>query len=44
MFPPLAQTRACGFALRLLRHHASAVRYQKFHGEDIVSVQVEGSA
>ena len=30
-------------SLRLLRHHASAVRHQKFHGVDIVTVQVEGS-
>ena len=29
-------------SLRLLRHHASAVRHQKFHGVDIVTVQVEG--
>ena len=31
-------------SLRLLRHHASAVRHQKFHGVDIVTVQVEGIA
>ena len=31
------------FSLRLLRHHASAVRHQKFHGVDIVTVQVEGN-
>ncbi len=31
-------------SLRLLRHHASAVRHQKYHGVDIVTVQVEGSA
>ena len=31
-------------SLRLLRHHASTVRHQKFHGVDIVTVQVEGSA
>lgn len=31
-------------SLRLLRYHASAVRHQKFHGVDIVTVQVEGSA
>ena len=30
-------------SLRLLRHHSSAVRHQKFHGVDIVTVQVEGS-
>ena len=29
-------------SLRLLRYHASAVRLQKFHGVDIVTVQVEG--
>ena len=31
-------------SLRLLRHHASAVRHQKFHGVDIVTVRVEGGA
>ncbi len=31
-------------SLRLLRYHASTVRHQKFHGVDIVTVQVEGSA
>ena len=31
-------------SLRLLRHHSAAVRHQKFHGVDIVTVQVEGSA
>ena len=31
-------------SLRLLRSYASAVRHQKFHGVDIVTVQVEGSA
>ena len=31
-------------SLRLLRHHATAVRHQKFHGVDIVTVQVEGDA
>ena len=30
-------------SLRLLRHYSSAVRHQKFHGVDIVTVQVEGS-
>ena len=30
-------------SLRLLRHHASAVRHQKYHGVDIVTVQVEGN-
>ncbi len=29
-------------SLRLLRYHASTVRHQKFHGVDIVTVQVEG--
>ena len=31
-------------SLRLLRYHASTVRHQKFHGVDIVTVQVEGGA
>ena len=31
-------------SLRLLRYRASAVRHQKFHSVDIVTVQVEGSA
>ena len=31
-------------SLRLLRHYASAVRHQKFHGVDIITVQVESSA
>ena len=31
-------------SLRLLWYHASAVRHQKFHGVDIVTVQVEGSS
>ena len=31
------------FSLRLLRYHAAAVRHQKFHGVDIVTVHVEGS-
>ena len=31
-------------SFRLLRYHTSAVRHQKFHGVDIVTVQVEGSA
>ena len=30
-------------SLRLLRYHSSAVRHQKFHGVDIVTVQVEGN-
>ena len=35
---------ADNLSLRLLRYHASAVRHQKFHSVDIVTVQVEGSA
>ncbi len=31
-------------SLRLLRYHASGVRHQKFHGVDVVTIQVEGSA
>ncbi len=30
-------------SLRLLRHHASSIRHQKYHGLDIVTVQVRGS-
>ena len=30
-------------SLRLLRHQASSVRHQKYHGIDIVTVVVEGS-
>ena len=30
-------------SFRLLRHHASSVRHKKYHGIDIVAVQVEGS-
>ena len=30
-------------SLRLLKHHAATVRHQKFHGVDIVTVQVEGT-
>ena len=30
-------------SFRLLRHYASSVRHQKYHGIDIVTVQVEGS-
>ena len=30
-------------SLRLLRHHASSVHHQKYHGLDIVTVQVRGS-
>ncbi len=31
-------------SLRLLRHHASAVRHQQFHGVDIITVQVDADA
>ena len=31
-------------SLRLLRYHATAVRHQKYHGVDIVTVHVEGAA
>ena len=30
-------------SFRLLRHYASSVRHQKYHGLDIITVQVEGS-
>ncbi len=30
-------------SFRLLRHYASSVRHQKYHGIDIVTVQVDGS-
>ncbi|MDE2841319.1 MAG: hypothetical protein OXM03_11895, partial [Chloroflexota bacterium] len=30
-------------SFRLLRHYASSVRHQKYHGLDIVTVRVEGS-
>ena len=30
-------------SLRLLRHYAASVRHQKYHGLDIVTVQVEGA-
>ena len=29
-------------SFRLLRHYASAVRHQKYHGLDIVTVRIEG--
>jgi NCS2 family nucleobase:cation symporter-2/xanthine permease XanP len=38
-----AVASAHDLSLRLLRFHASAVRHQKYHGVDIVTVQVEGS-
>jgi hypothetical protein len=39
-----ATSTADDLSLRLLRHYASGVRHQKFHGVDIVTVQVEGGA
>ena len=30
-------------SFRLLRHYASSVRHQKYHGVDIVTVSVVGS-
>ncbi len=39
-----AAPTADDLSLRLLRHYASGVRHQKFHGVDIVTVQVEGGA
>ena len=30
-------------SLRLLRHYASSVHHQKYHGIDVVTVQVRGS-
>ena len=37
---PVPDEREVSF--RLLRHHASSVRHQKYHGVDIVTVRVEG--
>ena len=31
-------------SLRLLRHYASSVRHQQYHGTDVVTVRVEGDA
>ena len=39
--PEASDERELSF--RLLRHYASSVRHQKYHGIDIVTVQVEGS-
>ena len=39
--PDIADEREISF--RLLRHYASSVRHQKYHGEDIVTVSVTGS-
>ncbi len=30
-------------SFRLLRHYASSVRHRKYHGIDVVTVQVQGS-
>ena len=38
--PPIPDEREVSF--RLLRHYASSVRHQKYHGVDIVMVSVEG--
>ena len=40
--PDIADEREISF--RLLRHYASSVRHQKYHGEDIVTVSVTGSS
>ena len=37
--PDIADGREISF--RLLRHYASSVRHQKYHGEDVVTVRVE---
>ena len=39
--PDLPDSREISF--RLLRHYASSVRHQKYHGVDIVTVSVDGS-
>ena len=39
--PEIPDEREISF--RLLRHYASSVRHQKYHGIDIVTVQVEGA-
>ncbi len=38
--PDIPDERELSF--RLLRHYASSVRHQKYHGVDVVTVQVEG--
>ena len=38
--PDIADDREISF--RLLRHYSSSVRHQKYHGVDIVTVQVDG--
>ena len=40
--PDIADEREISF--RLLRHYASSVRHQKYHGEDIVTVTVSGAS
>ena len=39
--PDIPDSREISF--RLLRHYASSVRHQKYHGVDIVTVSVDGS-
>ena len=39
--PDIPDSREISF--RLLRHYASSVRHQKYHGMDIVTVSVVGS-
>ena len=39
--PDITEGREMSF--RLLRHYASSVRHQKYHGVDIVTVNVEGA-
>ena len=39
--PPMPDEREVSY--RLLWHYASSVRHQKYHGLDIITVQVEGS-
>ena len=39
--PDIPDGREISF--RLLRHYASSVRHQKYHGVDIVTVHVEGT-
>ena len=38
--PEISDGREISF--RLLRHYASSVRHQKYHGVDIVTVRVDG--
>ena len=39
--PPIPDEREVSF--RLLRHYASSIRHQKYHGVDIVTVSVDGA-